>query len=158
MALNFNATVPAAPSGHINVEWQVDVSGNASANVPSTISILPSIDATAQTADIATADLLTTAEDGIYRVSGYIIVTTVDGASSTLPKVTITWVDQDSGVTQTKDLTATNAGNLTTTLEENDMRVSTQAGSSIEYETSGYASGTPATMQYALHLTLEKIF
>jgi len=34
MAVNFNDTTPAAPSGYINVKWQSDTSNNASAYLP----------------------------------------------------------------------------------------------------------------------------
>jgi hypothetical protein len=40
MAVNFNDTTPAAPGGGVNVTWQVDGSGNASAYVNSS-GILP---------------------------------------------------------------------------------------------------------------------
>lgn len=155
MAINFNDTLPAAPAGRQNVAWQVDVSGNASANVPSTPGLLPGIDTTGLVADVATADIIALSATARYRVSGYIIVTTADGASSTLPKITVSWIDADNNTLQTKDITATQTGNSLTTFDEGEVIVSSRTANPIQYETSGYASGTPATMTYALHIVLE---
>lgn len=158
MAINLNGTTPAAPSGATNVTFQNDVSGNVSAYITSAPGILPGVNLTAQTANISATTLLATTASGMYRVSGYIVVTTVDGVSSTLPKITITWTDANNSAVQSFDLTATSTGNTTTTSKQGVMVVSALTTTNIQYATSGYVSNTPATMQYALHLTIEKTF
>lgn len=157
MAINLNGTTPAAPAGSTNVTWQNDVSGNVSAYIGTSPTTLTPVDLTAQVANISATTLLAATASARYLISGYIIVTTVDGASSTLPKITMTWTDPDSSVAQSFDLTATSAGNTTTTIKQGVMMVSAKTGTNIQYATSGYASGTPATMQYALHLTIQKL-
>jgi hypothetical protein len=112
-------------------------------------------DATAQTADIGTTSLDAAPVTGRYRVSAYIIVTTV-GTTSTLPSIVLTWNDADSGQTQTLTLTPTNAGNALTTLQFNDAFISANVSAPIAFSTTGYAStGTP--MQFAIHITLEAL-
>lgn len=158
MSVNLSNTTPAAPSGSTNVTFQTDGSGNVSAYVTSATELTGNgVDLTGQTADIGPTDLITTPASGRYRVSVYIIVTTADGASSTLPKVTLTWVDADNGAGQTFDITPTNAGNLLTSAEFDDTFVSAGPSSPLSFSTSGYASGTPATMQFAIHITVEKL-
>lgn len=157
MGSNLNDTTPAAPAGGVNVKWQTDGAGNDSAYVPSSAVSFPSANATAQTANIAATTLLAVTVTGRYRISGYVIVTTPDGASSTLPSIVITWTDADSSVAQSFTLTPTNAGNTTTSLQQALMIVSAVTATNIQYATTGYVSGTPATMQYALHLTIEAL-
>lgn len=90
-------------------------------------------------------------------MSGYIIVTTPDGASSTLPAIVITWTDADNSVAQTLTLTPTNTGNTTATYETGAELISALTSNDISFATSGYTSGTPATMTFALHLTIESL-
>ena len=157
MSVNLSNTTPAAPAGGTNITWQTDGSGNVSGYTQSAVELVgDGVDLTAQTANVGPNTLVTT-PSGYYRISAYIVVTTVDGASSTLPSLTITWNDKDNGQAQSFDLTPTNAGNLLTTLEQSDMVVSAGSSASIDYETSGYASGTPATMQYAVHIRVEQL-
>jgi len=158
MSINLNRTSPAAPAGSTNIKFQSDVSGNVSGYVPTPAALLTAsnVDSTGNTANIGSTTLLAVSTAGIYRISAYIIVTTVDGASSTLPKVTISWTDQDNSQTQSFDITPTNSGNLQTTLEEGSLIVDA-AVANISYATSGYASGTPAIMTYALHLRIEQM-
>lgn len=113
--------------------------------------------ATAQVANIAATTLGTPVSSGRYRVSGYIVLTTVDGASSTLPSIVITWTDPDNNTAQSLTLTPTNAGNVLTTLQQETAIISAKIAVAIQYATSGYASGTPATMAYAVHLVLERL-
>ena len=157
MSVNLSNTTPAAPTGGTNIIWQTDGQGNVSGYVQSAVELVgDGVDLTAQTANVGPNTLVTT-PSGYYRISAYIVVTTVDGASSTLPSLTITWNDQDNGQAQSFVLTPTNAGNLLTTLEQSDMIVSAGSSATIDYETSGYASGTPATMQYAVHIRVEQM-
>jgi hypothetical protein len=157
MSVNLSSTTPAAPAGGTNVIFQTDGQGNVSAYTQSAVELIgDGVDLTAQTANVGPNTLVTT-PSGYYRISAYLVVTTVDGASSTLPSLVITWNDLDNGQSQSFSLTPTNAGNLLTTLEQSDMIVSAGSSASIDYATSGYASGTPATMQYAIHIRVEQL-
>lgn len=158
MAINLNDTTPAAPSGGVNVKWQNDVSGNVSAYVDGAASLETPLNTTGLTADVVIATLFSVTDAGLYRVSGYVVETTADGASSTLPKLTITWQDADSGATISKDITATQTGNTAGTFDQGDVRCNADASTDIQYTLSGYVSGTPATMTYAIHITIEKLF
>lgn len=158
MAINLNRTLPAAPAGSVNVKFQSDVSGNVSGYVPGSASIQPGIDTTGLTADVATATLLAVTATGMYRVTGYIVETTADGASSTLPTIDISWTDSDTGVSITRSITATQAGNTIGTYDLGECSINALTANDISYETNGYVSGTPATMTYAIHLTVEQLF
>jgi hypothetical protein len=161
MATNFNDTTPAAPSNGVNVKWQTDGSGNNSAYLPATTQELVSanLDLTAQNANITTATLYTPSASGLYRISAYIIVTTVastGAATSTLPSVTIGWTDKDNSTAQTLVLTPTNAGNLLTTYQQASCVIDALTAVAITYATGSYASNTASQMQYALHIRIEE--
>lgn len=158
MSVNLSDTTPAAPAGSTNVKFQTDGSGNVSAYITSAVELTGNaFDATAQTANIGTTTLITSPTTGRYRISAYIIVTTVDGASSTLPKITLSWNDADNGQPQTFDITPTNSGNTLNTFQFGDAFLSIGSSANVNFATSGYASGTPATMQYAIHITVEAL-
>lgn len=159
MSVNFSSTIPAAPSGKSLVTWQTDGAGNVSGYVPTSSATKTGVDLTNQSANISATTLLATTASGQYRVGGYIIVTTVDGASSTLPTVTLTWTDADNTTGQTKTLAVAAAptGNSLTTFGNGILQVNARTGTNIQYATSSYASGTPAAMKYALHLTIEAL-
>lgn len=156
MSVNLSSTTPAAPSGKTLVQFQTDGSGNVSGYIAAATELVgDSIDLANQTANISTTPLIAS-PSGLYRVSAYVIVTTVDGASSTLPSVVIAWDDKDNGQPQTFTLTPTSTGNLLTTCEQADMIVSAGSTANLSFSTTGYASGTPATMQYAVHIRIEE--
>lgn len=156
MSVNLSSTTPAAPSGSTNITWQKDAAGNVSAYITSPVELIgDGFDATAQVADITATDLITSPTAGRYRISAYIIVTTV-GTTSTLPKITILWDDVDNGQPQTFDITPTNAGNALTTLQQGDVFLSVGASSPLQFQTTGYAS-TGTSMQFAIHITVEAL-
>jgi hypothetical protein len=159
MAVNLSTTTPAAPTGSVNVVFQTDGSGNVSGSVPASAVelVADNVDLTGQNANISATNIIASANQALYRVSAYIIVTTVDGTSSTLPSVAIGWTDNDNGQTQSFTLTPTNTGNTLTTFQEAVMILSSQAAAAITYATASYASHTPGTMKYALHIRLEQI-
>jgi hypothetical protein len=161
MSVNLSNTTPAAPTGSTNVTWQTDGAGNVSAYVTTAVEIVGAgVDATAQNANIPAANLIASPTAGQYRVSAYIIVTTVastGAATSTLPSVVITWNDKDNAQPQTITLTPTNSGNLLTTYQENDAILSVSASAPLQYSTTGYASNTASQMQYALHIRVEAL-
>lgn len=157
MAINLNATLPAAPAGSTNVVWQSDVSGNVSASLPVPSNLAASrIDLTAQTANIGATNLVASPTAGVYRVSVYIAVTTAGGSSSVLPSVTITWNDQQSAQLESLVITPTNAGNALTTYQQATGVISANT-SAIQYATNSYASAGVPQMQYALHIRVEAL-
>jgi hypothetical protein len=157
MSVNLSNTTPAAPSGSTNVTFQTDGSGNVSAYVTTSTELTADgVDTTGLSANVGATDLVVS-PSGKYRISGYIIVTTVDGASSTLPSIVISWNDFNNGQGQTLTLTPTSTGNVLTTYEQADCFINANVSANIQYSTTGYASGTPATMKYALHITVEKL-
>jgi hypothetical protein len=153
MALNFNATNPAAPAGSTNVTWQNDASGNVSAYVASTGGTGP-VNSTGNTNNIPLTTIITPSVPALYRVTAYMIVTTADGVSSSLPQLIITWTDRDNATGQTSTLLPTNNGNTLTTFQQATMEINSSAAN-IQYQTTGYASNTPATMAYALRIRIE---
>src|SRR5208282_6552675 len=97
MSINLSNTTPAAPTGATNITWQSDGAGNVSGYIQSAVELVgDSVDLTAQTADIGPNTLVTT-PNGYYRISAYIIITTIDSTSSTLPSVVLNWNDKDNG-------------------------------------------------------------
>lgn len=123
---------------------------------------------TGQTANIASTpispllDPVIWSTGGAYRASCYVIETVADAASSTLPVCNVIYTDADTGNSHTVALTSTNTGNTvdsigagTTTLPWGTFHP--KASTTISMSTSSYASGTPATMAYAVHFRLEYI-
>jgi len=155
MSVNLNISLPAAPAGTTNVAWQVDGSGNISANVPTSSAQIASADATAQTANIGATTLVTPSASGLLRISGTIIVTSV-GTTSTLPKITLTWTDTDNSTGQSLDVTATLSTNALTTFSQFTAVINAVASGAVQYATSGYAS-TGSAMVYAAHLRAESL-
>ena len=159
MSVNLSSTTPAAPAGSTNVAFQTDGSGNVSAYITSSSELTgDSVDLTAQTANIAAANLIAS-PNGLYRVSVYSVVTTVastGAATSTLPAVVIAWDDADNGQPQSFTLTPTNTGNFLTTLQEAAMIISAGTSAALTYATTGYASDTASQMQYAVHIRVEQ--
>lgn len=164
MAVNFSNTVPAAPTGSLNVAWQTDGTGNISAYASASPTV-GTADLTGQTAAIAATTLFTPASTGFFRVSLYLKVTTPDGASSTLGAVTITYTDGTDSVaqsmaallgTQAGAAATTNTANTTTTKLQGTVDIYALTAVPVQYAIA-YASGTPATMTYEVHLRAEKI-
>lgn len=161
MSVNLSSSTPAAPAGSTNITWQTDGQGNVSGYVTTSVEIIGAgVDSTNNSANIPAADLITTPANAQYRVSAYIIVTTVastGAATSTLPSVVITWNDLNNGQPQTITLTPTNPGNLLTTYQQADAILSVASSAPLQYSTTGYASNTAAQMKYALHIRVEKL-
>lgn len=156
MSINLSTTTPAAPSGARNVTFQTDGSGNVSGYVQATSELVgDGVDLTAQNANISSTTLVAT-PSGMYRISAYLIVTTVDGTSSTLPSLVITWSDNDNGQSQSITLTPTNTGNLQTTYQEASCVINAGTSTNIDYSTTGYLSHVAGTMKYSVHIRVEQ--
>lgn len=97
-----------------------------------------------------------------YRMSCYVVETQAATTSSTLPACNVIYTDNDSGISETIALTATDTTNLVGAVGRQPVTAIAgffvKALSSIQYSTSGYTSvgGTP--MQYAIHVRLEGPF
>lgn len=158
MSTNYSSTTPAAPANGVNGTWQTDGSGNMSVYVPVSAAEIVSadVDLTAQVADITTTTLYTPSASGMYRVSAYLVVTTVSSPGSTLPALTIGWMDADNSTAQTLALTPTNAGNALTTYQDGTAVINALTAVAITYATSGYASGG-VPMDFSLHIRIEAL-
>jgi hypothetical protein len=131
---------------------------------------LASVSLTAQNANIAaTTFYTTTASPGfLYRISAYIVLTTADAASSTLPQVQVTYTDPNTSAATTIYVTpaasatavpgaSTGATNTTTMARSGVVVINASASTAIKYATTGYASGTSGAMKYALNILLEAL-
>lgn len=122
-------------------------------------SLVATIDATAQVANIATATLYSVPASGagMYRISIYVTVTSV-GTTSTMPSTTITYTDGNAGTNAHSTVTtATSAGNsVTTTFAQTTYVLYAKASTNIQYATGSYAS-TGSAMQYALRIKCEAL-
>ena len=126
------------------------------------------VDLTGKTAAITTTTLYTPVATGMFRISVYAKVTTVDGASSSLggsTGLTIGYGDGTDSVAQTLvaqlatqagAAAIVNAGNTTATKLLGSVVIFAKTGVAITYAFD-YTSGTPATMAYELHLKVEAL-
>jgi hypothetical protein len=151
LTVGSGSTLSFTGSGIINAN---EINGTLIVGVPS--SIVVKVDLTGQHANIAPTTLYTPPASGMYRVSAYLIVTTISSPGSTLPSLTIGWTDPDNNTAQTLVLTPTNTGNALTTYQDGTAVIDAKTAVAITYTTSGYTSGgTP--MQYSVHLRLESL-
>jgi hypothetical protein len=122
--------------------------------VPSQIA---AVDLATQSADIPGTSLYNVTT-GMYRVSAYIVLTTVDGVSSTLPSVQIQWADPDTNTAVGwLALTPTNSGDVFNTILQGSAVIHAKGGGGLSYNTTGYASNSPNAMKFALHIRLEAL-
>jgi len=122
--------------------------------VPSQIA---AVDLATQSADIPGTSLYNVTT-GMYRVSAYIVLTTVDGVSSTLPSVQIQWADPDTNTAVGwLALTPTNSGDVFNTILQWSAVIHAKGGGGLSYNTTGYASNSPNAMKFALHIRLEAL-
>jgi len=124
-----------------------------------------SADLTAQGAAIGATTLYTPTATGMYRVSAYLKVTTVDATSSTLGALTITYTDGTDSVAQTAVMqmaneagaaVTSNSGNTTAAKLIGRMEIWALTGVAIQYATA-YASNIAGTMKYEVHLRVEAL-
>jgi len=101
--------------------------------------------------------LLAVSSTGLYRVTVYTVITTVDGVSSTLPSNTIGWTDPTSNVAQAWTATLTSTANTTTTWLENTAEFHAKTGTNITLTQAGYASNTASQMKFTICVSVEKL-
>lgn len=116
---------------------------------------------TAQAAAIAATTLYTPQVSGVYQLDWMAKVTTVDGTSSTLGALTVTYKDTDTvnqsqvagAFTQTGAAATTNAANTTVANLNGNLAINAASGTAIQYAMA-YTSNTPGQMIYELKLRL----
>jgi len=110
---------------------------------------------------------------GLYRISGYVVVTRAATTSSTMPKIQIDWTDSDTntavGPFDLGDIsTAVNPAVGTNSAGQNVITadtgtptgttiISARQSTNINYRTTGFASAGATSMQYAIHLRVEAL-
>jgi len=113
----------------------------------------PSVALTGQSASISTTPIpLPSLLTGLYRLTYYARITTIDAVSSSLT-VTLTWTD---GAVSPTLAGAAMTGNTTTTVQSGSAMIHLDAASPISYATT-YASNTPGAMKYALYILVETV-
>lgn len=141
---------------------------HVAAQGPAPATGVASIGMTAQGANIASTpispnlDPVIYARGGMYRASCYVIETTADAASSTLPACNVIYTDSDTGNSHTVALTATSAANTVDTIGAGTTGLPwgtfhAKASTTISFSTSSYASGTSGVMKYSMHFRLEYV-
>jgi len=111
----------------------------------------------AQAASIGATTLWAVTVTGFYRISMAIKRTQIATTSSTLPSVTITWMDGDNSAAGSSAAIATNATNTLVAAVATQVVVYAKAGTNIQYSTAGYASVGATPLQYALRLKCEAL-
>lgn len=113
--------------------------------------LITSVNLTAQSASIAATDFSGGAlTGGLYRISYYVRVTTVDTTSLSIT-VTFDWTDTTNPTWSGAAIT----GNTTTTTQQDSFLIRADAASAINYST----TVTPGTGdgRYSLDVTLESV-
>lgn len=90
-----------------------------------------------------------------YRVTGFTVCTVRDTVSSTVPKLQIVFTDSTGSITA--NVTGANTGNTVGTYSTGQIIIDATAGSTIQYQLSGYASNTANAMTYKVKLILEAV-
>lgn len=150
-------TDPLVPSRRdpffIAREWLVWLQDALATRVQQAPAILTSVVLTNQSASIgATPIPLRSTSAGLYRVSVYARITTVDAVSSSLT-ISIGWTESAIPLTLSG---AAMTGNLVTTVQSFSLIVQADANAPLNYSTA-YISNTPAMMKYRLTVTCESL-
>jgi hypothetical protein len=120
--------------------------------------ILASYNTLGQSANIGATTIYAVPADGagMYRVFAYAVVTQAATTSSTLPNLGILWTDSDTSVAlSSSNVTPTNAANALGAFGNGDIVINAKGGTTIQFQTSNYASAGATSMQYVVRLRLE---
>lgn len=108
---------------------------------------------TGQNANVAPTPFFQIKKPGMYKVFGYISVTTADGTATGTPVLNVTWTD-DSGVAQTK---AVATGPALTTLGGDGGEVLIECGTSLALATWSITGvGSASTSRFSVRMRVEK--
>jgi hypothetical protein len=166
--ITVNATDIAITSTAITMPQKITTYNNIATVSNGVPSELGTADLTGQTAAKAATTLYTPTATGMYRVSGYLQVTTAASSSSTLGGATglvITFTDGDGSVAQSNTMTMhtvaggtaiNSTGNTTATNLNGTMVIYAKTGVAVQYAV-GYTSSGATAMQYAAHLKIEAL-
>lgn len=115
--------------------------------------------AVAQVANIVNTPVYTPAASGLYRVTAYLVVTTVATTSSTLPSATVQFTDADTNIAVGAPCSvAVNAtGNTLGIFAQGEAIIRAKAATAIGIATQSYASVGGTAMQYAIYFNVEPI-
>lgn len=122
--------------------------------------IIATLSLTGQTANFTNQQVIASLPaTGIYRITGYTVVTTADGVSSTLPSTSYSFTEPSGGGVGTgHGLTGTSTGNTvggTNTSIGNSFQG--KVGTAVTVSSASYASNTPNTMTYSAFFILERL-
>jgi len=93
----------------------------------------------------------------LRRIIACLKTTTLDAVSCTLPKLTLSWTDADSGASLSQDITATVAATSSQVQSNGQILIKAQAGIAITFVTSGYVSHTANQMIYGINVAVEAL-
>jgi hypothetical protein len=131
------------------------------------LSVIAKVDLTAQAANIAPTTLYTVPVNagGMYRISGYVILTQAATTSSTLPNIAVNWTDVDvNAVILGAALNGNPTNNVVGTTSNVGYSaaaaaipgtINAKGGTVIQWLTQSYASSGATPMLYAVHIKLE---
>lgn len=126
-------------------------------NVSNFSAIVGGASATAQSADLNTANFYTAPVDGLYRVSGFLVVSRAATTSSQLPGCTVAYTEPITGEAITSTVTASANTNTVGLHTSGTAVVQMRANTGLTLTTSDYQSVGATSMQYAVRLTVERI-
>ncbi|WP_163265602.1 hypothetical protein [Chelativorans alearense] len=112
-------------------------------------------DATALAADIPTTTLyaVPAGKGGLYRITVVTVYAQEATTSATLPAITFTYVDDDTGEPVTTSIPGDDE-NMSGSTSEADFTLPVKEGTPIQFSCTGYASSGATPMQYSIHLRL----
>lgn len=112
---------------------------------------LAKVDALTQSADISSTPLYTVptgASAKVFQVSAELVIATAGSASSTLPPLSVTYTDAETGNSITQAITASSTANTTATAKSGVVAINVAAGGAITFSTSGYAASSANSMVF----------
>lgn len=98
--------------------------------------------------------LSSTQPAGLYRVSYFQAINQVATVSSTAPDLTLSYTD-GGGISRTQTLFFTDTSNSTSSLNQGDVVIYSQAASPISVISTSYASSGVTQMRFALAVQLD---
>lgn len=167
--LNFNVGGSANKTAHLHANV---LTADSQVDFPDVNFLIPTgsagvpVNLVTQGAAKGITTIFTPTTTGLFRVSAYLKVTTVDAVSSTVGPVTITYTDGSDSIAQSNVIAMQGAGgtfsvtgnaaNTTATTSSGTLVINALVGVPIQY-TIGYISNTPGQMKYEAHIRVEPL-
>ena len=153
------ATVNANVGSFTNAGITVNAKGliTAAANGASMPILDGSVDLTGQSANIGNTVLyaVPSGKGGMYRVSGYVVITQAASTSSSIAIMQCNWSDEDTTVSEGASVTGTSASNTVGTNARGIIVIRVLASTFITVNSTSYASVGTTPMLYAFHAKVE---